>query len=164
MKYETIDGEKFDCELEALRHENDVLTDRLNNCREMCVNDRLKAKQEHNKEYGKMCTHIYPHEKQVQMYRDAILNMINAHDVKNVNMDTDSFLFIIPDGEIVEDPVPAPVDFSKIPTWALIEELQKRSGVKTFDVAPQDKKALIDEDSGAQINIEGPAHVLVVVD
>ncbi len=50
MKYETIDGEKFNCELEALRHENDILTERLNNCREMCINDRVKEK--HNKQYG----------------------------------------------------------------------------------------------------------------
>jgi len=162
MKFKTIDGEEFDCELEALRHENDILTERLNNCREMCINDRLKEK--HNRQYG--CYGAAQRTVQAGNTVHAIMEqLINRYGVENITMNTDSFFMIIPDGEIVDDePTKTPVDFSSLPTWAMVDELAKRTGVQEIDVGPESSMELVDIESGGAKTINGPARVLVVVD
>lgn len=147
MKFKTIDGKEFDCELEALRHENDVLIERLN-----------RAKGRINQAYGN--AFIYPHTKQAQMYREAIKNMVCKHDVNAIRMDTDSFFYLIPE----DDDVQTPVDFTQLPTWAMVDELAKRTGVQEIDVEHDSQMELVDIESGVSRKIPSPSRVLVVVD
>lgn len=70
------------------------------------------------------------------------------------------FFYLIPE----DDDVQTPVDFTQLPTWAMVDELAKRTGVQEIDVPPEGEFELIDINSGGSKNIRGPARVLVVVD
>jgi len=168
MKYITSDGQKFDCELQALRHENELLESK---------NYELKHRLNHA--YGNALhkVHENTHQAQAEKWREVLKQMFDKFEPDTVTMDTDSFFFIIPDdGEIVDGPcccerppqknkTPAtPVDYSKIPTWALVEELANREGVDEVDVDAHTDMELVDIEGGHGKAIKGPARVLVVVD
>ena len=98
----------------------------------------------------------------------AFIDKITERFGDDVIVDIDSFFVITHDGEIIEDenvPLPArPMDFASIPTWALVEELGKRSGVTETDVGPEGQVELVDIGSGVSKKIDGPAKVMVVID
>ncbi len=165
MRYITSDGQKFDCELQALRHENELLE---------AKNYELKHRLNHA--YGDALHEVHQnaHQVQAEKWRKILKQVFDKFEPDTVTMDTDSFFFIIPDdGEIIDGPcccekppkkTATPVGYSKIPTWALVDELAKRDGVDEVDVDPETNMELVDIEGGAGKSIKGPARVLVVVD
>ncbi len=135
MKYTTIDGQQFDCELEALRHENNIL-----------MNKARIYKEQLNKQYG--------HVQQGGIYHTLLEKMFEGHNVDIIAMDTDSVFF---------NNGAAPVDFSRIPTGVLVDELVKKEGVVEVMLDPDEAINMVGEDNFNH-EITGPARILVVVD
>lgn len=157
MRYTTTDGKQFDCELKALRHENDLLVAKVN---------RLKARI--NREYGNaaqpMGFKLNP------SIIERMRNVANSLNTQGIAMDTDSFMMFVPDTpkECSKEKSPEmEFDYTEIPTGFLVEEIGKREGVKDLFIAPGEYIHLITEGidgDSDQLDLTGPVRLLIVED
>jgi hypothetical protein len=139
MRYTTTDGKQFDCELKALRHENDLLVTKVN---------RLKARI--NREYGNAA-------QPMGFIIERMRNVANSLNTQGIAMDTDSFMMFKEKGPEME------FDYTETPTGFLVEEIGKREGVKDLFIAPGEYIHLITEGID-QLDLTGPVRLLIVED
>jgi hypothetical protein len=143
MRYTTTDGKQFDCELKALRHENDLLVAKVNRLRE----------------YGNAAQPMGF--KLDPSIIERMRNVANSLNTQGIAMDTDSFMMF---KECSKEKGPEmEFDYTEIPTGFLVEEIGKREGVKDLFIAPGEYIHLITEGID-QLDLTGPVRLLIVED